>query len=199
MIKIIIVDDHQIFLDGLVSVLSKQENIEILFVENKATIALKRIKKEAPDLVITDISMPEMNGLEFIKTLKKDHPEIKILVLSMFSSIQSFDGIDGYLLKECDIQELLDAINGIVKDNKTYFNSPQSKAENFHFNKTILSQREKQLIELIAAEYTTEEIAAKLFISKHTVEAHRKNIFLKLDVKNIAGLIKKAIYLGVIK
>lgn len=199
MIKIIIVDDHQMFLDGLFSVLSKQENIEVLFVENKAKNALKKIKKQIPNLVITDISMPEMNGLEFIKTLNKLYPEIKILVLSMFANIQSFDGIDGYLLKEVDSKDLIAAINGIVLKDKKYFEAVENKKEDFDYKKNILSQREKQLIQLIALEHTTEEIAKKLFISKHTVESHRKNIFFKLRVKNIAGLVKVAVYLGILK
>ena len=199
MIKIIIVDDHQMFLEGLVSVLSKQENIEVLFAENKAKNALKKIKKQIPDLVITDISMPEMNGLEFIKTLKKFYPEIKILVLSMFASIQSFEGIDGYMSKEVGSKDLIEAINGVVLNDKKYFDTVENKKENFDYKKNILSQREKQLVQLIALELTTEEIAKKLFISKHTVESHRKNIFFKLKVKNIAGLVKVALYLGILK
>lgn len=198
MIKIVIVDDHQLFLDGLYSVLSSQPNMEVLFVENDAKTALKKIKNQVPDLVITDISMPEMNGIEFIKLLKGDYPEIKILVLSMFANMQSLDGIHGYLLKECNMNELLEAVNGIVLKDKKYFSNLQNKQDDFEFKKTILSHREKELIRLISAEYTTAEIAEKMFISKHTVESHRKNIFLKLQVNNIAGLIKKAIYLGVI-
>ena len=199
MIKIALIDDHQIFLDGLFSVLSKQENIEILFVENSAKNALQKIKHERPHLVITDISMPEMNGLEFIRLLKTNFPDVKILVLSMFSNMQSFDGMDGYLLKECEIEDLLKAIHSIVVENQKVFNEVKNKEDDFVFATNILSQREKELIRLIASEFTTEEIAKKLFISKHTVEAHRKNIFLKLQVKNIAGMIKKAIYLGVVK
>ena len=198
-IKIVIVDDHQMFLDGMVSVLSSQENFEILFVENTAKKALEKIKKKCPNIVITDISMPEMNGIEFIKLIKSDFPEIKILVLSMFENLQTFEDIDGYLLKETDKEELIATINGIVLDDKKYFDVKQNEVNSFEFNKNILSQREKEIIQLIAKEFTTEEIAEKLFISKGTVETHRKNIFFKLQVKNIAGLIKKAIYLGVVK
>jgi DNA-binding NarL/FixJ family response regulator len=199
MIKIVIVDDHQLFLDGIVSVLSNVENFEILFVENKATEALKKIKNNQPDLIITDISMPEMNGLELIKILKNDFPKIKILVLSMFKNMQSYKDIDGFLLKETDKAELIAAINGIVLQNQKIFNKTNDAFEEFDFKKTILSIREKEIIQLIAEEFTTEEIAEKLIISKHTIEAHRKNIFFKLQVKNVAGLINKAIHLGFVK
>lgn len=198
MIRIVIVDDHPMFLEGMASVLSQQPNIGVLFTESNAKTALKKIKIDTPDLIITDISMPEMNGIEFIKILHQDFPHIKILVLSMHKSYHHIEHIDGYLLKETDKEELIEAINGIVLQNKKYFVEQLSKDSDFIFKKTILSKREKEIIKLIAQEYTTEEIAEKLFISKHTIESHRKNIFLKLQVKNIAGLIKKAIYLGII-
>jgi DNA-binding NarL/FixJ family response regulator len=199
MIKIVIVDDHQLFLDGLVSVLASEENIEILFVENKATEALKKIRNNQPDLVITDISMPEMNGLEFIKILRNEYPKIKILAISMFKNMQSYKDIDGFLLKETDKTELIATINGIVLDNQKYFVKTNDAIEEFDFKKTILSSREKEIIQLIAQEFNTEEIAEKLMLSKHTIEAHRKNIFFKLQVKNTAGLMNKSMHLGIIK
>jgi DNA-binding NarL/FixJ family response regulator len=198
MIKIVLVDDHQMFLDGMIAVLSQEEDMQILFVENSAKVALKKIKNQVPDIVITDISMPDMNGLEFVKILKKDFPEIKILVLSMFENIQSSEGIDGYLLKETDKKTLIKAINGIVLRNEKHFVA-ENKKNSLDFNKSILSPREKEIIQLIAQEYTTEQIAERLFISKNTIDTHRKNIFYKLDVKNIAGLVKKAFYLGILK
>jgi DNA-binding NarL/FixJ family response regulator len=198
MIKIVLVDDHQMFLDGMIAVLSQEENMQILFVENSAKVALKKIKIEVPDLVITDISMPDMNGLEFVKILKKDFPEIKILVLSMFENIQSSEGIDGYLLKETDKITLIKAVNGIVLKDEKHFVAENQK-NSLDFNKSILSPREKDIIQLIAQEYTTEQIAEKLFLSKNTIDTHRKNIFFKLDVKNIAGLVKKAFYLGILR
>ncbi len=197
-IKIAVVDDHLMFLDGITSILSLEENFEVLFKENNAIIALEKIKNNKPDLVITDISMPEMNGLEFIKELKLNFPDIKILVLSMFQNLNSFKDIDGFLLKETDSQTLIYAINEIVLKNRKYLIDAKNNIDAIDFKKTILSNREKEIIQLIAKEYTTEEIAEKLTISKHTIEAHRKNIFFKLNVKNIAGLINIAIRIGVI-
>ncbi len=121
--------------------------------------------------------MPEMNGLEFIKILKRDFSEIKLLVLSMFHNMQPIEDIDGFLLKETDKEELMKAINGIVLRNEKHFAVNETNDANLNFNKSILSEREKEIIKLIAKEYTTEEMAEKLFISKHTIEAHRKNIF----------------------
>ena len=198
-IKIALVDDHQMFLDGMISVLSNQAEFDILFVENNPKVALLKIKTNAPDILISDISMPEMNGLEFIKIVKQDFPKIKILVLSMFESLQSVQDIDGYLLKETSKDELIKTIIDIVQNDKKHFGSEQITKDTFNFKKSILTDREKEIIQLIANEYTTDEIAEKLFTSKSTIETHRKNIFYKLQVKNIAGLIKKAIYLGVVK
>ena len=198
-IDIVVVDDHQMFLDGMISVLSDQENFRILFVENNAQKALVRLKDQKPDIIITDISMPDMNGIEFIKIVRKTYPEIKIVVLSMFDNLQSIEDIDGYLLKETDKEELIAAINSIVLENKKYYSGQKHQLDAFEWKSSILTQREKEIIQLIAEEHTTDTIAAKLFISKGTIDTHRKNIFFKLQVRNIAGLIKKAIYLGIIK
>lgn len=199
MITIGLVDDHQMFLDGMVSVFSTQSNFSILFVENNAKSAIEKIKFSKPDIIISDISMPDINGIEFIKMVKETNPEIKILVLSMFENLQTFENMDGYLLKETDKEELIRAINTIVLQNGKYFKTTKNEMDTFEFKHSILSPREKEIIQLIANEYTTDEIAELLFISKGTIETHRKNIFFKLQVKNIAGLIKKAIYLGIVK
>lgn len=198
-IKIALVDDHQMFLDGMISVLSNQKEFEIVFVENNPQVALLKIRTNIPDILISDISMPEMNGLEFIKMVKKDFPHVKILVLSMFESLQSVQDIDGYLLKETNKEKLINTITDIVQNDTKYFGSRQIIENTFDFKKSILTDREKEVIQLIADECTTDQIAEKLNTSKSTIETHRKNIFYKLQVKNIAGLIKKAIYLGVVK
>jgi len=199
MIKIVIVDDHQMVLDGLTSLLKTQKNFEIIFAENNAKKALIKLHLLIPDIIITDISMPEMNGLEFIKILRRDYPKVKILVLSGYENHSVIENIDGYLMKETSAKELILAINKIVlEDIKCFVNSSNERAL-FEFKKVILSIREKEIIRLISNENNTREIAEKLFISMKTVETHRKNIFIKLQVKNIAGLVKKAVYLGVIK
>ncbi|WP_298507774.1 response regulator transcription factor [uncultured Kordia sp.] len=196
-IRLVIVDDHQMFLDGISNVLSKQDDMEILKVVDNANEALHFLKDTIPDLLITDISMPEMNGLEFVKIVKQQYPDVKILVVSMFQQIQSFKGIDGYLLKETGFDELIKAIYQIVVDDKPYFYSDyKASNQELDFNKKIITRREKEIIQLIARELTTDQIADTLFISKHTVETHKKNIFLKLQVNSVVGLMKKALYFG---
>jgi DNA-binding NarL/FixJ family response regulator len=197
-IYIALLDDHKMFLDGMKSMLQAIENFKIVFVENTAKKALLQLKEFTPDIIITDISMPEMNGIEFIKEVKKDYPGIKILVLSMFHYLQSMEGIDGFFLKETDSKELIKAINGIVVGGKKYYLDTRKATDTLQFKKTILTTREKEIVILIAEEKTTDEIAAKLNVSKTTIESHRKNIFFKLKVNNVAGLIKKAIILGFI-
>lgn len=198
-IRVIVVDDHEMFLEGISNTISNQENMELIGSFNNATNALEFLKKNVPDLLITDISMPEINGLEFIKRAKSQVPDLKILVVSMFKQIQSFNGIQGYLLKETSYNELITAINNIVLKDEKYFYKDYAKTnDSLEFNKSILSKREKEIVKLITAELTTDEIAKKLFLSKHTIETHKKNIYLKLQVNNVAGLIKKAIYLGYI-
>lgn len=198
-IKIVLVDDHTMFLDGVKKALDQKEGIEVLNAFTNANHAITFFKTDLPDLLITDISMPELNGIEFIKIVKEKYPKLKILVVSMFKQIQSFNGVDGHLLKETTYDELTNAIDIIVNKNQKYFYQDYIKSEeDLTFNKTILSRREREIITLIGDELTTDDIAEKLILSKHTIETHKKNIYLKLQVNNVAGLIKKAIYLGYI-
>lgn len=199
-IKIVIVDDHQLFLDGLNFSLSQMENVEITSVFNHPVTALNFLKSNEIDLLISDISMPEINGIEFIKRAKEISPHIKTLVVSMFPSIHEIPGINGYLLKESGHDELQKAISQImiVGENYFYNDYKETPREVLEFKNSIITRREKEIITLIAQEKTVDEIAEQLFLSKHTIEAHKKNIFLKLQVNNMAGLIKKAIYLGYI-
>ncbi len=197
-ISTLIVDDHQLFLDGLNTVFSQQDDISVLHSTTSAKEALDFVQHTPPDLIITDIAMPEMNGIEFIKAVKEIHPSIKILVVSMFQNMHSYQNIDGYLLKESSIDRVLQVVRGIVLRNETYYDFEESPIEIYDFKEHILSPREKEIIQLISEELTSDQIAKRLFVSRHTVETHRKNIFLKLNVKNIAGMIKKAMHLGVI-
>jgi len=198
-ITLVLVDDHHMFLDGMSAVLAERNDMKVLCSVGSAKEALEYLSVNLPDLLITDISMPEMNGLEFIKTVKKRYPALKILVVSMFQQIQSLKGIEGYLLKETGYGELIKAIRNIVLDDQVYFSMNTELVGNeLEFKNSILTTREKEIVALIANELTTVDIANKLFISKNTVETHKKNIFLKLQVNSAAGLIKKAIYLGYI-
>ncbi len=198
-IRIVIVDDHKMFLEGMRSVLNDQDGIEVIAAYNNAKSALSFLHTNQLDLLITDISMPEINGLEFVKRVKEVYPKLKILVVSMFDQMHNLKNIDGYILKESGYNVLSDAVRTIVLEDQPYFQKGLKKGSpSLEFNKNILSKREREIVILIAEELTTEAIADKLFLSKHTVETHKKNIFLKLDVHTAAGLIQKAMYLGYI-
>lgn len=201
-IKLFLVDDHQLFVDGLKHSLCTYDFIEVINTFNNAQDALQYLKKELfVDLVITDISMPGINGIEFIKKLKQLNPKIKVLAISMFKPIHNeINFYNGYLLKDAPIEEVVKAIKNIVLYDTTYFAKDIfNKSNQFQFSKTIVSKREKEIINLIAEELTVDEIADHLFLSKHTVETHKKNIFLKLQVKTNAGLVKKALQLGILE
>lgn len=203
--KILIVDDHLMFLEGLLSLLKNEKHLEIVGVASNGVEALEILEQHTADIVITDISMPQMDGFELIATLQKKHPKVSTLVLSMHIESRIItklikQNVNGYLLKNAEKDELLKAINLIVR-GENYFSDEVKKIytdSSFSRNKQKnyvpeLSRREKEVLKLITEEYTAKEIAEELFISQHTVESHRKNIFSKLNVKNVAGLVKYAI------
>lgn len=198
-ISVLLIDDHQLFLEGLSTSLNKLNFIEVKNTFSNGNSALKYLQKHPVDLVITDISMPDMNGIELIKKLKKLQPTAKTLVISMFKPLHNETGFyDGYLLKDASLDEVTKAIKTIVWDEKSYFFDQDFKAAQFEFKNNIVTKREKEIIRLITEEKTVDEIAALLFLSKHTVETHKKNIYNKLQIKTSAGLVKLAIKLGII-
>jgi DNA-binding NarL/FixJ family response regulator len=202
-IRIAIVDDHQIVIDGIVALLKGHNEIEVIATETSAQIMLKKLSDLSVDLVLTDIMMPEMNGQEFATAVRKQFPEIKILALSMSGQGELVDGminhadINGYVLKNISKQELLLAIKKIA-DGGIYFGeevlnelasfSQMRKEE----EKVQLTVREKEIIQLMEKEFSNKQIADTLFISERTVETHRKNIFRKTNTSSVLGLIKYA-------
>ena len=195
-IHLILVDDHLLFTAGLVASLEKENEIEIMATFSEAKKALQFLKTKTPDLVITDISMPSMNGVEFIKKIKIQNPSIKIMVVSMYQNMISPKEIDGYLLKDSPMSLFLETIKKIVLEDTKCFQEETTPVLISEFHTHLLSQREKEIVGLIASEFTVNKIAKQLFISPLTVESHKKNIFLKLQVHTNAGLIKKAMSLG---
>jgi DNA-binding NarL/FixJ family response regulator len=210
--NILVVDDHQLVIDGLKSMLSSEKNYVVKDEALNGQQALEMItaKSDAYQLVITDITMPLMSGIELCKVIKEQFPHIKVLILSMHNSITIVkDALnaeaDGYMLKNTGQEEFLNAIDRVLGDG-TYFSQDilpiilnlfqKEKKETL---KSTLTQREKEVLELIVQEYTSKEIADKLFISKQTVDTHRINIMQKTDCKTLVGLIKYAIQSGYIK
>jgi DNA-binding NarL/FixJ family response regulator len=198
--KILIVDNHAIVLDGLKSLLSKFEGIEIAGVASNGEEGLKQLAQTKAELVITDLNMPGMDGLEFIKTVRNDFPPTKIIVLSLHDEPHFIRNImkqrvQGYILKNDASSELVEAVERIL-DGKTFFSSKINQALMEQLNEPncekLLTERELEIIKLIAKEFSNKQIADQLFISERTVETHRKNIFRKTNSNNIVGLIKYA-------
>ena len=198
MIRIGIVDDHPIFLDGITNVLSSKPNFHILFSVDSAKKVLENLKESELDILITDISMPEINGLELINLIRKKKKNIKIIVMSSFKNAESRDNIDAYLLKNTPKEKLFEVIENLHYNNQKYFYSEDIDFEKIDFNKNILSRREKEIVISICEGFTTMEISEKLFISKNTVETHRKNIFFKLNISTTAQLVTLAMKFGII-
>ncbi len=185
-------------MDGLKSLLSKIENIEIAGVANNGDEGLEQLRKTKADLVITDLNMPGIDGLEFIKTIRNDFPPTKIIVLSLHDEPHFIRNImklrvQGYILKNDASSELVEAVERVL-DGKTFFSSKinQVLMEQIDEPDKLLTDRELQIVKLIVQEFSNKQIAGQLFISERTVETHRKNIFRKTETNNIVGLIKFA-------
>lgn len=198
-LKIYIVDDHQMLIDGLKALLSDEKHISLVGENTSAKVALKEVGEYRPDIVLTDINMPEMDGIELTREIKKQQPEVKVIALSMYGERETISdmlkaGVSAYILKNTGKQELLKAIEKVASGG-TFF-SDEVSAEMMRTypeqaaKEISLSQREIEVIELIAREYTNAKIAEALFISERTVETHRKNIFRKTDTKSVIGLLK---------
>lgn len=207
-VKILIADDHQVFIDGLKFHLQKDKRFKVVAEALNGEEALVKINAHKIDLLITDINMPRLDGVELTKIVKKDYPEIKILVLTMHNERETVSEIlmseaEGYILKNTDVNQLTVAIDSIANGNTFYSNEIISimmekvrKEKKQEEETKNLSDREIEVLKLITQEYTSEEIAEKLFISRRTVDTHRLHIFEKTKAKTIVGLIKFAIRNG---
>jgi DNA-binding NarL/FixJ family response regulator len=206
--RILIVDDHQVLIDGIKSLLRKEKQIEFTSQANSAESALRYLEEHSGeiDLVLTDISMPGMSGLELTRIIKEKYPHIKILVLSMYNEPSVVEDIlatdaEGYILKNVGKEELAEAIQKI-HDGGSYYsseviasllkkNKEGSKKQKRNINE-MLTNREIEIVKLICEEMTTAEIAEKLFISPRTVDTHRKHILEKTSSRSVVSLIKLA-------
>lgn len=206
-IKIIVVDDHQLFREGIISLLSKNDELEIVGEADSVRELFSILDIKKAHVVLIDISMPETNGLEAIKECREKYPDVKFIVLTMHAEGQYVvkavrNGAFGYLIKNANEHELITAIRD-VSVGKKHFNSEISQLmignmaiEGESHKK--LSDREMEVIQLVSEGQTTKEIADQLFVSARTVETHRVNMMKKLNVQNTAELIKKAAHLKLI-
>ena len=202
-IKIIIADDHQLFIDGIKSILSKEIDLTIIGEANNGLEILKLLEKGLqPDIILSDIRMPIIDGVSLTKKIKKDYPTIPVLALSMYDQsedvIEMLDaGAKGYVTKIAEKKELLFAIHSIVK-GEYYFCKDLSDDVKFWFDmdhkskNTVLTRREKEVLQLIAKGRTSLQIEQQLKLSRYTIDTHRKNIHNKLGIKTNTGLVNYA-------
>jgi DNA-binding NarL/FixJ family response regulator len=210
-INIVIADDHQIVIDGLQFLLSTEKHLNIAYTANNTNNVLNYLEgNKEVQLVITDINMPTISGIELCRKIKETYSDIKVLILSMYSSKEVVKEAilaeaDGYMLKNGGKEKLLEAIHRVTNDG-TYYSEEIipiiygqiQKDKKINESLIQLSEREKEILILIAKEFSSEQIAEKLFISIKTVGNHRQNILAKCDCKSSVGLVKYAIKAGLI-
>ncbi len=202
-------DDHTMVLRGLETMLEDSNSIKVKATYKKGQELLKNLQNNSYDVLILDINLPDINGIELCKRITKTYPNISIIGLSNYSEtgfIKNMirNGAKGYLLKNTSKDELEEAIKTVYK-GETYL---PSILKNKLLNESIgvksssfipkLTRREKEVLQLIAKEHTNEEIAQTLFITVKTIEAHRSNLILKMGVRNTAGLIRVAFEKGLL-
>lgn len=206
--RILLADDHQMFIEGISYILG-EAGCEVMGIAKTGKEVLKFFNSNAapPDLIILDIEMPEMDGVQVASEIKKLSNDTKIIVLTMHAEPEFIRqmltiNVDGYLLKDAGKERLLEAIEAIRAGRKFFedkvtesifasFSQPRTSSQ--------LTEREVEIIRLIADQKTTSQMAKELFLSKHTIETHRKNILLKLGLKNSAGLVKYAMRNGLVE
>ncbi len=210
-IKVMIADDHQMVIRGLRDMLQEVAHVAVIGTCETGKELMAALADNQPDVLILDIQMPELSGDEVAPIIHQKYPGVKILILTNSDQVyhtQSLlqKGALGYLLKNTDPDTLIQAIETVF--NNRQFIDPYMKEklvdEAVHGRKEdsgsfTLSRREREILQLIALEYTSQEIADKLFLSQRTVNNYRLNLLYKLDVKNTAGLVRKAISLGLVE
>lgn len=203
-LKTLLVDDHMLFLDGLESILQSYEELELLPSVTKGKEALEIISNNTVDFIITDLNLPDINGVDLILKIKKEKPQIPILVLSMNCDRRDVKSIlnaesEGFILKISGKKELWKAINKIINGGTYYSSEITSIMIEILKNKSVnkhninLTTREIEILDLICKEYSNKEISEKLFISISTIETHRSSMFCKTGSKNVVGLVRYAV------
>lgn len=206
-VRVFIVDDHPMVVAGLQALLGQLEHIEVAGSAANAFDALAFLKENEADVVLLDINLPDINGIDLCKRIRKDFPKVRVLGISTFSD-RSFisrmieNGASGYLIKSASGEEIFEAIQTVMS-GKLYMSLQMEHV--LHPSVAIptgmlpaLTKREKEVLQLIAEGLTNNQIADKLYISPLTVDSHRKNLLTKLNVKNTASLIRIAIEQGLL-
>lgn len=211
-IKVLIADDHTILRQGIKALLDNQAGIEVIGEAKDGREALTLIERLLPDVILMDIAMPGLNGLEATRRIKKKFPGIKVLVLTMYTNEEYVfqilqAGANGYLVKETAFQDLISAIKAVHRDEAFMSPSISKKVINRYTQRVreanattgdMLTTREREILQLIAEGSSSKKIAEALFISPKTVETHRTHIMDKLNIHNRTDLIKYAIRTGIV-
>ena len=201
MIKVFIVEDHQVVIEGIFSLLQKEQNIAVIGYANTGESCMEYLLQNKADVVLLDINLPDTSGVDLCKLIKQKHSDTAVLVLSTLDQGSYMtkimeNGASGYLLKNVSKDELTKAIT-TVANGGIYFSFETGKIFKSTLEKEnnvpVLTKREKEILKLIAEGLTNVQIGQRLFISVDTVDTHRKNLYTKLNVKNTAMLIRHAI------
>ena len=197
--KVLLADDHTIVREGLLSLLHEQQDIVVVGAAENGQEAVEKARRTFPDVVIMDIAMPLLNGIEATRQLTRLVPQTKVIVLTMYvdeeyvlRALQA--GVRGYLLKRAAASELLQAIRAVTRGD-FYLSSDISRAE----EAVALSDRERQILQLVAEGYTNRQISTALGITPKTVDTHRTRLMTKLDIHDTPGLVRYAIRKGLVR
>jgi DNA-binding NarL/FixJ family response regulator len=216
MTKLLLADDHQLFIDGLSSLLKNEPDIEIAGQALNGSEVLHMLATREIDIILLDINMPNTDVVDLVKEIRSSYPQTKIIILTMYHGTRYYTklikhGINGYLYKSEGKAVFMEAIEKasrndiyISKELLTDFTTPKPASSpafdlNLSTPESILTKREIEILKLVAQEYSNHEIAEKLFISTGTVDTHRKHILLKLGVKNTVGLVKYCLQNNLLK
>ena len=212
LIRVLVADDHQLYRAGIKAQLEDNQDISITAEASDGAAILQQLAQHPVDIVLMDIDMPGINGVEATRLVKKQYPTIKILILSMYDELDFIlkvlkAGASGYLLKDAENLDLASAIRALAIGSSYYSEKISARLCDYLAEVTPppssipadvpqLTRREKEILQLIGEEFTNVEIARKLFISDNTVFTHRRNLLSKLNARNTAGLIRSASQYG---
>ena len=198
MITVAIAEDHQALVDGIRSYIKYEDDIKIIGHANNGQELLKLVRLKQPKVVLCDIRMPKLDGIEATKTILRELPYTKVVAFTMFDQDEAVEqmlsaGAQGYILKNSSLEVVVEAIRSVAS-GKTYYDKkiqPNSRGKNS--SKSVLSAREREILQLIAKGHTSHQIADELFIGKSTVDTHRKNMIRKLGLSGAGELLRYAV------
>jgi DNA-binding NarL/FixJ family response regulator len=204
MINVMLVDDHAILRDGLKSIISLESDMEVVGEATGGAEMEVLLKSKSPDVIVMDINMPEQNGIELTKIVKKEYPAVKVLILTMYKHDEYLmsalkEGADGYLLKDSPSEQVVDAIRTVHRGESIIHPAMTKKLISYHQQEaqvkedTVLTEREKEVLVCLVEGLSNKEIAGRLYISDKTVKIHVSKIFKKLDVKSRSQVVIYAV------